>query len=80
MKKSEISSTLQADTYDSFKAPKRRLSPNVLCLTTDSINETDNIISGRVTKNNGIKKYNQRQVKEKIDLKRNSPEERRKSQ
>ena len=45
---------------------RRQISPHLLSihtLKTEYVNEADKIITGRVTKNTGLKKYNQRQLK-----------------
>jgi hypothetical protein len=43
--------------------PRRRLSPTNVAFTEDTITSTGDKYAGRVTKNTGLKKYNQRQLR-----------------
>ena len=78
IKKFQTNNVFAIESYkEELIKPKRKLSPNLLALTTlktEYGSEADKIITGRVTKNNGLKKYNQRQLKEVIDVKKISPD------
>ena len=45
-------------------APRRRVSPTNITIETGGLASTGDKFTGRVAKNTGIKKYNQRQIRE----------------
>lgn len=47
--------------------PKRRISPTHIAFETGALTSTADKFTGRVSKNTGIKKYNQRQIREMAD-------------
>jgi hypothetical protein len=49
--------------------PRRRLSPTNLIIGDEALSSTGDKFTGRVTKNTGLKKYNQRQLREMVDSK-----------
>lgn len=48
---------------------RRRVSPNSLAFVEDPLYSTNDKVAGRVSKNTGLKKFNQRQLKEISDVK-----------
>lgn len=51
-----------SSTLGSFQ-PKRRVSPTNIIIDHETLNSTGDKFTGRVAKNTGIKKYNQRQIR-----------------
>jgi hypothetical protein len=52
------------DSSGSAFQPRRRLSPTNITIGHEALTSTGDKFTGRVAKNTGIKKYNQRQMRE----------------